>query len=591
MKTVVLSMGAALLALLPATTEAASFPRAVSGNGYLKVPVGTVDRPRKTKRDGGTVETVLENKEFFYAMDREFFPFHSPVEVGRGGGRRRERRCGACFIPNTFVRIAVDIGTPGQTITVLVDTGSSELWINPNCSTAPSESQARECRTFGQYDPDKSTTPPVGPFGSEQLNYGDSTDPKTQTSVSIQYYRDTLSIGDASITNQTFGVAVSSNGQSQGIFGLAPDLNSGFDSDLPYSLVLSTMAAQGVIASRVFTLDLRHAVDQEGAVTYGGIDRSKFIGSLQRTPIIKGLGGESRLAVRLNTLGMTLGADDADGSTPLSYELEGTDGNVLLDSGTTLTRLRFAVARPILSMLRAVEDGQGYYYVPCSTREAAGSVDFGFNGKTVRVPLSDFILDLGQPDVCAVGIAVTTGQQILGDTVLRAGFFVFDWDNEEVHVAQAANCGDADIVAVGSGTDAVPSVTGNCKEDDGLFAGGPVVSAIRKIMIVARNQQEKLTLDSLQTTATTASSTQATSSVTTTFTVSSCDPSNAACQTGVLTTQTLDAAAATATVTATSDSDSNNENDGESLGVGRTVPNLTAFGIGILAICMYNVMN
>lgn len=369
---------------------------------------------------------------------------------------------------------SVDIGTPAQKVTVLVDTGSSELWVNPDCSTAPSQKQRQQCLAFGKYDPRKSQTPPYGPFGSEDINYGDPSDTSTQTSVSIRYYRDTIALGGAKIRNQTFGVVASSRGQSQGIMGLAPNLRGGFDAEGPYSLVLNTMAAQGVIASRVFALDLRHSDAETGAVIYGGLDRSKFIGALERRPMVRGLKNEFRLAVELTTVGVTL-------QSAQNFKVAGTDANVMLDSGTTISRMHPAVALPILQALDARDDGEGYYQVPCSLATAQGSVDFGFGGKTIRVPLRDFVLNLtGSSRVCYVGMVLTTDQQILGDSVLRAGYFVFDWDNEAVHIAQAANCGDSDIVAVSSGTGAVPQVSGNCKEGDAKFTGSPQVGPIRR---------------------------------------------------------------------------------------------------------------
>jgi hypothetical protein len=244
------------------------------------------------------------------------------------------------------------------------------------------------------------------------------------------------------------------------------------------------MADQGVIASRVFSLDLRHASSETGAIIYGGLDRSKFIGSLEARPIVPGIQGETRLAVNLTTLGLTL-------DQPQSFKLGSDDTNVMLDSGTSLTRLHSAAASPILEALGAQDDGEGYFYVPCSTRNAGGSVDFGFGDKTVRVDFSDFILsasDSGDSSgdssggddnsVCYVGLVLTTDQQILGDTVLRAGYFVFDWDNQQVHIAQAADCGSSDIVAVSKGTDAVPNVQGNCNANAATATGtgGPTVS-------------------------------------------------------------------------------------------------------------------
>lgn len=291
------------------------------------------------------------------------------------------------------------------------------------------------------------------------------------TEARLRYYADDVWFGNARLENQTFGVATSSTGISQGLFGLGPDLRAGFDGTVPHGLVLHNMAEQGLINSRVFALDLRHAESQTGALIYGGIDRNKFIGTLESLPIIEGLGGAVRLTVTLDSIGITI-----DGESE-SWELSRDETNVLLDSGSTLSRLHYDVAYPVLEALGATDSGEGYFLTDCDARDAPGSVNFEFGSKTVRVPFSDFVIDLGDPRFCYVGVAITTEQQILGDTVMRAGYFVFDWDNEEVHVGQAANCGDSDIVAVGSGRSAVPDVTGNCEESDAIFTGtGSVVS-------------------------------------------------------------------------------------------------------------------
>jgi hypothetical protein len=101
-------------------------------------------------------------------------------------------------------------------------------------------------------------------------------------------------MGGARIRNQTFGVVLTSEGQSQGILGIAPDTRAGFAKGLPYSLVLNSLQADGVISSRVFSLDLRHAESLTGAIVYGGIDKSKFTGPLTSVPIARGQAGEFR---------------------------------------------------------------------------------------------------------------------------------------------------------------------------------------------------------------------------------------------------------------------------------------------------------
>ena len=354
---------------------------------------------------------------------------------------------------------------------VLLDTGSTELWVNPDCSKVRIESQYKDCVSFGQYDPSESKTPPIGPFGGEQINYGDASDVTTQTSVQITYYTDDIDLGGAKITNQTFGVVVKSTSIAQGIIGLGPDPRHGFNGNLPYSLVLNTLAEEGVINSRIFSLDLRHSDEDTGAVVYGGLDTSRFEGTLEQLPLERDSRGGYRLATTLKSMGVTI-----DGSSG-RFNVGEDDKIVLLDSGTTVSRMHYSVAAPILDALGAQSDEEGYYRTSCDNKQAPGSVDFGFGDKVIHVPFKDFIIDLSDESgglggdsggVCYLGLVTTTDLQILGDTVLRAGYFVFDWDNENVHIAQAASCeGKGEVVAVGTGSTAVPSVTGACSSASG----------------------------------------------------------------------------------------------------------------------------
>ncbi|RDA89347.1 putative aspartyl protease [Ophiocordyceps camponoti-leonardi (nom. inval.)] len=482
---------AAAAASSSSSTEETTYPRAVTGAGFLSVPVGAVERrvPSRVKRAAQAFENRLDNMAFFYSAQ-------------------------------------VDIGSPPQRVTVLVDTGSSELWVNPDCSTAPTEDQQRQCDSFGRYDPSQSQTPAQGPLGSEDIKYGDPSDASTQTSVTIQYYRDTVSLGGAHIANQTLGVVDRSRGQTQGILGLAPTLRG----PSPYSLVLSSMASQGLIHGRVFSLDLRRAGDASGAVVYGGVDRGRFSGSLERCSMVRGTDGEHRLAVKLAAVGVTPG----DGGQGRRWTVGDEDANVMLDSGTTLSRLHSRVATPLLEALGATDPGQeGYYRVSCAAAaKSRMSVDFTFGRKTIHVPLSDFVLNMtagisavgggggggggyggGNSDECYAGVVVTESQQILGDSVLRAGYFVFDWDNESVHVAQAANCGaSSDIVAVPR--EGVPSdLSGRCEENDASVTAGP-----------------SSTLQPMPTQS---------GAHTTVYTVSSCPAFDRGCETGVVVTRTV----------------------------------------------------
>ncbi|OAA60003.1 candidapepsin-4 precursor [Cordyceps fumosorosea ARSEF 2679] len=353
------------------------------------------------------------------------------------------------------------------------------------------------------------------------ITFGDNTDKKSLTSVDLQFYRDTVAFGPLVLENQTFGAVKDSQGQAQGILGLAPDLQAGFNDSSPYSLVLSSMVNQNLIASRVFSLNLRHSDDKSGSLIYGGLDRSKFMGRLEKVPIVNGLLGEPRLAVSLDTLGVTLPQSNIQFSNPVL----GLFRSVMLDSGTTISRLQSNVAMPIIEALRGPSESKDSLVVPCSSQDLPGSVDFGFGGTTIRVPLKDFILKIGA--LCYVGITLTSGQQILGDTVLRAGYFVFDWDNKAVHIAQAAaqgqKCGKADIVAVGKGENAVPSpVQGKCSDmSPPLQTASASMSASKPTKTKVAGQVGN---DA--------------SMVTTTYTVTACPAIDPFCETGVVRTAT-----------------------------------------------------
>lgn len=95
-------------------------PRSVStsGEGYLRHPIRTVPGAPKLRRRQETEATIPHNRGATYTVD-------------------------------------IDIGTPPQTITVILDTGSNDLWVNPTCDTA---NLPEYCAGFNQFDWTASST-------------------------------------------------------------------------------------------------------------------------------------------------------------------------------------------------------------------------------------------------------------------------------------------------------------------------------------------------------------------------------------------------------------------------------------------------
>lgn len=89
----------------------------------------------------------------------------------------------------------MDIGTPPQPQYVQLDTGSFELWVNPDCSNLETAMDRKFCESVGRYNPDASSTS-VKLDGSKTLVYG---------------------IGRAKIGYVTDDIALSGTGQYHGL--------------------------------------------------------------------------------------------------------------------------------------------------------------------------------------------------------------------------------------------------------------------------------------------------------------------------------------------------------------------------------------
>jgi hypothetical protein len=94
---------------------------------------------------------------------------------------------------------------------------------------------------------------------------------------------------------------------------------------------------------------------------------------------------------------------------------------VQLDTGNTFTKLNSDLVDQLYADLNATIS-QGYPLVDCSRMNMTGGLVVGFGSVNITVPFSDLIFTAG--GLCAVGVIsiATGGQQVLGDSFLRAAY-------------------------------------------------------------------------------------------------------------------------------------------------------------------------
>lgn len=170
----------------------------------------------------------------------------------------------------------IQIGTPGQTFKVILDTGSSNLWVpSQDCTSLA-------CFLHSKYDHDASSTYKAN--GSEfSIQYG---------SGSMEGYisQDTVSIGDLVIPKQDFAEATSEPGLAfafgkfDGILGLAYDTISVNKIVPPIYNAIN----QDLLDAPQFGFylgDTNKDEEDGGVATFGGYDESLFQGKITWLPV------------------------------------------------------------------------------------------------------------------------------------------------------------------------------------------------------------------------------------------------------------------------------------------------------------------
>ncbi|QIW95532.1 hypothetical protein AMS68_001050 [Peltaster fructicola] len=309
----------------------------------------------------------------------------------------------------------IDIGTPPQTFKVVLDTGSSNLWVpSQECGSIA-------CYLHTKYDHTASSS--YKKNGSDfAIQYG---------SGSLEGYisQDTVTIGDLTIKNQLFAEATAEPGLAfafgrfDGILGLGYDTISVNKIPPPfYNMIDQKLIDEPVFA--FYLSDTNESGDESEAV-FGGIDENHYTGKMTKIPLRR----KAYWEVELDAI--TFGDQTA--------ELDST--GAILDTGTSLIALPSTLADLLNKEMGAKKGYNGQYSVDCDKRDSLPDLTFTLTGHNFTIGPYDYVLEVQGSCISAFmgfDIPEPAGPLvILGDAFLRRWYSVYDLGNNAVGIAKA----------------------------------------------------------------------------------------------------------------------------------------------------------
>lgn len=309
----------------------------------------------------------------------------------------------------------ISLGTPPQSFKVILDTGSSNLWV------PSSECSSIACYLHTKYDSSSSSTYKKNGTSFE-IRYGSG-------SLSGYVSNDVFQIGDLKVKHQDFAEATSEPGLAfafgrfDGIMGLGYDTISVNKIVPPFY----NMMDQGLLDEPVFAFYLGDTNNEgeESVATFGGIDESHYTGKMVKLPLRR----KAYWEVDLDAI--TFGKETA--------EME--DTGVILDTGTSLIALPSTIAELLNKEIGAKKSYNGQYTVECDKRDSLPDLTFTLTGHNFTIGAYDYILEVQGSCISAffgMDFPEPVGPlAILGDAFLRRWYSVYDVGNSAVGLAKA----------------------------------------------------------------------------------------------------------------------------------------------------------
>ncbi|KAL8730337.1 MAG: hypothetical protein Q9166_004102 [cf. Caloplaca sp. 2 TL-2023] len=336
----------------------------------------------------------------------------------------------------------ISIGTPPQPFIVQIDTGSSDLW---------------NLEATDRHDSDDEEGSITATSDSEDfdIQYGDGS---MYAGILVS---DTITIGNASLENGTFGLvrrssdvpgSASSGYTTNGVWGISFDDSQSEvvegDSE-GYTGIVALMKQEGLISRMAYSLWLNDPDATAGSILFGGVDPAKYNPPLIGLPIVPQSGRQRISSMNVEFTSLTL---NANGKT--SVLQDDVVRSAILDSGTTGTILPNDLAKTFLEYFGAVTDPNiPRPLVACSLANADAEFVYQFGGSSgpkISIPVADLInphIEFSDgsglqfrdgSDACILGVqGADVDFLLLGDTFLRSAYVVYDLESKQIALAQA----------------------------------------------------------------------------------------------------------------------------------------------------------
>lgn len=288
-----------------------------------------------------------------------------------------------------------------------------------------------------------------------------------------------------------------------------------------YNPFVFNLVANNVISDPVFSIYLNKASSYGwvGEIIFGGVDSSKYTGNITYLPVASlsstkssssnkkratlpkndsnyywMVGAQGVAVTNSSSSASTTNGTSSSNILDLSFS---TASAFILDTGTTLTYLPSKIAQQVVEAFAGqdytIDAGSGAYIISCSAAKSTTQFELKMGSSAsadpvvLSVPASQLVIPLDAEtadaaNYCLFGIAPTSSSSVgsnlylVGDSVLRSTYMVYDMGNNRVGIAAATGV-DGSVQGVSSASTSDGGAS--------LFRHNPTMIALFSCLLMA----------------------------------------------------------------------------------------------------------